>query len=146
MRGGKLRELAHSVAFVDARGRRAAVETNRLRFDDPSRSGPGLVLLCRRHFLGIGGMNSDLLGWGWEGLDLLVRLQLGLQLRLRRIGRVVHLTHDARKRARVPRGRRGGELDNYVSCLTNDRNGILQGTYVRDIQRWARRVRRIRGE
>ena len=89
----ELEELVYSIKLSVRGGREASVETNRVRFSDGSRSAPGIVMLAREHFLEVAGMNSDLQGWGWEDLDLLVSLQLALSLRQQQAGAVVHLTH-----------------------------------------------------
>lgn len=126
-----LEALAQAVGLVTADGRTVWVETNRVRFADASRSGPGLVLLPRAAFLAVDGMNSDLLGWGWEDLDLVARIQLaGVAERLA-MGCVTHLTHGDHQRAGASKG--GSERDNFAVCLANYRLGYHRGTYEDDV-------------
>ena len=135
-----LEEFAHVVQFVAKGGRRAQVETNRVRFDDRSRSGPGLVVLARRHFLEADGMNSDLEGWGWEDLDLLLRLQFLLGLEHRRAGAVTHLTHDDASRSFGGQSQAAREQMNFASCFKNYRAGYFYGTYSDDVRTWGERL------
>jgi len=125
-----VQSLAYAVGLQTADGRTVWVETNRMRFDDGSRSGPGLVLLRRSDFVAVGGMNSDLVGWGWEDLDLVARLQL-TGVERRSLGQVTHLTHDDRRRAGA--STRDSERDNFSVCLANYRLGHLCGTYHDDV-------------
>jgi glycosyl transferase family 7 (putative galactosyltransferase) len=135
-----LREIAYSIELVDHRGRSVRVETNRVRLPDGSRSGPGLVLLARTHFLYVDGMNAELKGWGWEDLDLLARLQLSLGLRQRRVGAVTHLTHDSALRTVDGSTDTGTEQTNLATCLANYSLGHYGGTYRQDIATWRERL------
>jgi glycosyltransferase involved in cell wall biosynthesis len=123
----ELREVSHWVHLVCG-GKRIRLETNRVRPAEGSRSAPGIVFLERRHLLGVGGMNAELEGWGWEDLDLLARLQLGLGLRHLRSGTGIHLTHDRGSTA-GGQGARSTEQGNFARCLVNYGLGNLQGTY-----------------
>lgn len=131
-----LAEIAWSVELVAQGGRKARVETNRVRFRDGSRGGPGLILLEREHFLAVDGMNSDLEGWGWEDLDLVARLQLALGLKRRTEGRAVHLTHGDEVRDLSGRSRGASEQANFAQCLANYRLGHYAGTYGDDVATW----------
>jgi glycosyltransferase involved in cell wall biosynthesis len=135
-----LEEFAHVVRFVARGGRSAQVETNRVRFADGSRSGPGLVVLARRHFLQVDGMNSDLEGWGWEDLDLLLRLQFVLGLEARRAGAVTHLTHGDASRSFGGQSQAAREQMNFASCVKNYRAGYFYGTYADDVRTWGARL------
>lgn len=135
-----LREIAWSVELVGRGGRKARVETNRMRFHDGSRGGPGLILLEREHFLGVDGMNSDLEGWGWEDLDLVARLQLALGLKRRPVGRAVHLSHGDEVRDFAGRSRAASEQENLAVCLANYRLGHFAGTCADDAATWRERV------
>jgi glycosyltransferase involved in cell wall biosynthesis len=136
----QLEEVAQLVRLVAAGGREACVETNRARLRDGSRSAPGLVMLSRQHFVEVDGMNSDLHGWGWEDLDLLVRLQLALGLRQRQAGAAVHLTHGDEVRYFGGRTRAESEQTNFSACLENYRLGHFYGTYADDVATWKERV------
>lgn len=143
-REGRVTELVHSITLAGPDNLRAQVETNRVRFDDGSRSAPGLVALAREHFLQVGGMNSDLEGWGWEDLDLLVRLQFVLRLRHGRAGAAVHLTHGDEARSFNAESRVANEQLNFAMCLENYRVGHFLGTYGDDVRVWGERLAAFR--
>ena len=132
----QLREIAYSIELVGPRNRKVRLETNRVRFYDSSRSGPGLILLTREHFLQVDGMNSELEGWGWEDLDLIARLQLALGLRWHRVGATTHLTHSDELRTFRNYTRAADEEANFSTCLANYSLGHYLGTYSEDIARW----------
>jgi len=135
-----LREVAQIIELVGPRNRKVRLETNRVRFRDASRSGPGLILLAREHFVAVDGMNSDLEGWGWEDLDLLARLQLALRLPRRRWGSVVHLSHgDEVRRFEGPEPA-ANEQRNQAMCLVNYGLGHYQGTWADDVATWSDRI------
>jgi len=135
-----LREVGHILELVGPRNRRIRLETNRARFRDNSRSGPGLLLLAREDFLAVDGMNSDLEGWGWEDLDLLVRLQFALRLPRRSVGSVVHLSHGDEVRSFEGPTPGANEQRNYAMCLANYGFGHYRGTYEDDVAVWTGRI------
>jgi len=93
-----------------------------------TRTGPGLVVVSRRHFIAVQGFNSNLKGWGYEDYDFQLRLQLLLGLKRRTFGRVLHLSH---------RGvvRRGSDYRNRNECFRNYGHGLFLGTYHADVRR-----------
>lgn len=135
-----LEEYTHVVRFIVKGGRRAEAETNRVRFTDGSRSGVGLVVLARRHFIEVGGMNSDLEGWGWEDIDFLLRLQFVSGLEHRRVGAATHLTHDDAKRNLGGQSQAALEQMNFAVCMTNYRAGNFYGSYPEDVRTWGERL------
>lgn len=143
-----LREIAWSIELAGPGRRRVRIETNRLSLRDGSRSGPGLILLEREHFLAVDGMNSDLEGWGWEDLDLVARLQMELGLRRRQAGSVLHLSHGDEVRALCGAERTASERNNFSLCLANYNLGHFLGTYSDDVATWGERIieREIRRE
>jgi glycosyltransferase involved in cell wall biosynthesis len=129
-------ELAYSVEITVPEGRTVRLETNRVRPQEGTRSGPGLVALERRHFLAVNGMNSALGGWGWEDLDLLARLQFELGLRRVAAGRVFHLSHGEEVWVLGGRSRGDSERSNYFTCLGNYASGHFLGTFREDLATW----------
>lgn len=134
-----LTEMAHVIELVDAGGRKITLETNRVRFEDGSRSAPGMILLPRAAFREVGGMNSDLEGWGWEDLDLVARLLFAGYERISS-GSGTHLTHGDEKRALGGSSRPASEARNFQRCLTNYRHGHYLGTYEDDVATWGERL------
>lgn len=138
--GDELTEMAHLFDLVAADGRRVLLETNRIRYGDGTRSGPGLILVNREDFRAVGGLNSDLEGWGWEDLDLVARLGFHLELERRELGTVVHLTHGDEVRDLRGPNRAASEGLNFARCLANYSLGHFLGTYDDDLESLGPRV------
>ncbi|MFO7562934.1 MAG: glycosyltransferase [Enhygromyxa sp.] len=132
--GQGLRAIAHVVELETEAGAIVRVETNRQEFGDQSRGGPGLIILRRADFLAVDGMNSDLLGWGWEDVDLVARLQLTETARRVCLGSALHLSHGDELRAIDAGDRHRSERNNFGVCLANYRLGHLRGTFNDDMQ------------
>jgi predicted glycosyltransferase involved in capsule biosynthesis len=94
-----------------------------------TRSGVGLVLARREHFIGIQGLNSNLRGWGYEDFDFQIRLQLGLGLERVSLGRAQHVSHSPAQSAAVSHSR------NIAIAWRNYSKGKLDGTFDSDIAR-----------
>jgi glycosyltransferase involved in cell wall biosynthesis len=78
--GGNLTTLRHLIELSFADHTTALVETSAINCGNFSRSCPGLLMGKRSWFMDLQGYNSDLKGWGWEDIDVLVRLsRLGYQ-------------------------------------------------------------------
>ncbi|HKY36109.1 MAG TPA: galactosyltransferase-related protein [Polyangiaceae bacterium] len=132
-----LSAVIHTTELEMADGRRVRIETNRRRLNEGCRSAPGIVFVDREQFIEVDGMNSDLTGWGWEDLDLLVRLQLQAGVRIERAGSATHLTHGDDRRCIDGVNRAGNEAWNAAMCLANYGLGHYYGTYGSDCERWA---------
>jgi glycosyltransferase involved in cell wall biosynthesis len=110
----------------------ARIETSQFDFTDGSRSAPGIVLSLRADFLEVNGMNSDLTGWGWEDLDLLVRLQLRTRRPEATAGSGLHLTHNNSLRSSSEPHK--ADYLNFARCITNYKAGYWLGTCSDDIR------------
>lgn len=123
--------------FVLRDGRQIEVITSRISYPGQVRKGTGLLFTRLSHFLAIGGMNSELVGWGWEDNDVIVRLQMVLNLEPRETGTAVHLTHSDAKRF-LSSGMSAAESDeiNFGKCLARYEAGLLQGTLAEDTTSW----------
>ncbi|VAW11247.1 hypothetical protein MNBD_BACTEROID03-1562 [hydrothermal vent metagenome] len=131
---GTVEEIAYSITIRDIKGAEINVETNRINLLDSSRSGPGL-LLCHKHdFLKVGGMNSELQGWGWEDIDIVYRLQ-HLGLVRKRVGNCSHLSHSDKERFLVHESKALNEQINFKMALANYMAGNFLGTYERDVKK-----------
>lgn len=129
-----LASFGRAVEVVGADGRVARAVTNRVHFDDGSRAGPGLVLFARSQFLAVGGMDAHLVGWGWEDVDLLLRLQLVLGVAVVERGSVVHLSHgdDRRVTGGAPTPE-ASEARNFDVAMARYLAGDLLGTGEADV-------------
>lgn len=129
-----LREVAFLIEMTGTSGT-LRIETSRIHLADGSRSAPGLVLVRRRDFLRVGGMNSGLRGWGWEDLDLITRLRTKAGLRHRTFGSVLHISHGDDVRDFAGTTRLESERRNRRACLENYSAGRLTGTFKQDVRR-----------
>jgi glycosyltransferase involved in cell wall biosynthesis len=129
-----LTRVSHVMRLEVEGGRRCDVETSCVNLHRGTRSAPGLITLRREDFVAVGGMNSSLTGWGWEDMDLLVRLRLGLGKQAHKIGTAVHLTHGWRVRSAY------NEPRNRVAAFDNYRAGRWRGSYNADVRAWQARV------
>jgi hypothetical protein len=96
-------------------------------------------MLRKSDFLRVGGMNSELKGWGWEDLDLAIRLQLHLKRKHKQAWKAIHLTHSNASR-NVLSNKYADEYQNANICLANYQMGDFSGTYIKDISYWKNRV------
>lgn len=138
-----LLEIAYFTQFICPRNKSVTLETNRVRFNDGSRSAPGLLLINRHNFISIDGMNSDLQFWGWEDLDIIVRAQLDLGLTHNQMGSVIHLSHDDVVRNLGGLSRNQCEMSNFSLCLSNYARGNFKGTYAKDLKKWKSKITEI---
>jgi len=108
-------------------GRSASIEYSVDRHG--TRSGVGLVLVKKKDFLAVQGLNSNLRGWGYEDFDFQVRLQLGLGLTRISLGKAQHVSHPSAPTAAVSHSR------NIAIAWQNYSKGKLEGTFNNDIDR-----------
>jgi predicted glycosyltransferase involved in capsule biosynthesis len=106
----------------------ATVPTARYDVNKHTRNGIGLLLVRRTHFLEIGGMNSDLRGWGFEDVDVALRLAYLLKLKHQECGWVIH--HDDDRRATI--NRHVSHARNMSLALASYMAGQFSGTYHHD--------------
>jgi GT2 family glycosyltransferase len=117
---------------VHENGRSASIEYSVDKHG--TRSGVGLVLVKRQHFIGVEGLNSNLRGWGYEDFDFQIRLQLGLGLERISLGLAQHVTHPSTATAAVSHAR------NIALAWQNYSQGKLQGTFNSDVDRLKNKV------
>ena len=132
---GAISELGFLTSILLDDGRAVTFETSSRNMQTGARSGPGLAMTRRKHFLAVGGMNSGLVDWGWEDIDLAVRLELGLGLNRRPAGMVRHFTHSSTPNARA------SESQNMARAIAAYHDGVLTGTYSADLAKWESSVR-----
>jgi len=114
--------------LVAENGREATYEYQDRR--DGVRTGPGDVVVRRSDYLAVGGLNSELVGWGFEDYDFQIRLQFELGLERRMFGRLVHLSHAY--------GGGGNTLNvNKSLAMKNYARGDYMGSYEADAEEWA---------
>lgn len=130
---GEIKELAYYIGFKSKTGKEILVETNRMFLSENARSCPGLVILSKPNFIKIGGMNADLVGWGWEDIDLVYRLEFHGIERVKK-GNCIHLSHSDTKRYLIKEDKATNEDLNFKKALANYLIGDFLGTYEEDIE------------
>jgi hypothetical protein len=137
----ELAELTLSLRLKTSNSDVATVETSHISFAEGTRSAPGILLAAREHLIETGGLNSNLLAWGWEDVDLLVRLQLKCRLRHHQTGRGIHISHGDDLRYFGPfNSRAESEQRNSQLCLSRYHSGNLEGTLREDLIAWQRLI------
>jgi hypothetical protein len=136
-----LKEQVSSWRMVSTTGQRATVHF--YTQGDGSRCGSGLLLLKKADLISVGGFNSGLQGWGFEDLDLNIRLQFLAKLRPYAIGETIHLTHGDQVRDVTASSRSENYRLNMMACFENYSQQQLMGTYAQDIETWCSRLREI---
>ncbi len=126
-----LSSVHNIVEFRFADGRKEQVETSGFRKDDASRTGPGILLARRSWLTSIAGYNSSLEGWGWEDIDVILRLQLaGFERRHMGTGR--HLDDHAAASS-LSTARQQSEMRNRSIAYGNYAAGNFMGTLEQDV-------------
>lgn len=127
-----LAAIRHLVALDFIDGRSIEVETAALFNDGNARSGPGILLAQTARLREIGGYNSAFVGWGWEDIDVIVRLQhLGLLRQAHGLG--WHLADEAVGPSHSTK--RDSDMRNRAMALRNYAAGDFLGTLQRDVRR-----------
>lgn len=133
-----LRELIRigDTAFTWSDQTTTRVITSRRGIMQGSRAGSGMLVARKEHLLRINGYNSELRVWGWEDLDVLIRLEKVLGLRRLECGSAIHLTHDDSSRAVRNDTRVTNELENFLLVWSRYARGNFLGTYADDVASW----------
>lgn len=114
------------------------IETGRRFFADGARSSPGLIVLAGDDFREVGGMDSRFERWGWEDLDLIVRLQHVIGRRRVQQGEATHLTHGDELRNLGPGVTRAeSERRNLNFALSKYAAGDWMGTLRSEVEAYA---------
>ncbi|WP_420574471.1 galactosyltransferase-related protein [Kordia sp.] len=130
---GEVKELAYYIGFKGQDGNEVMVETNRMFLSENARSCPALLMMSKANFIKIGGMNADLVGWGWEDIDLVYRLEYHGIKRVKK-GNCIHLSHSDNKRYLIKEDKATNEDLNFKKALANYLIGDFLGTYEEDIE------------
>jgi len=119
------------------------VVRERLDWGSDRRTAPGIMLVQKKHLVSVGGYRSDFLGWGWEDIDVQVRLlRLGLEC-IHIDEEIKHLEHSDDKRdlsgpmTEFKNANRSSVWSAY--CV-----GRFIGTYKTDVDTWQSVISRLR--
>jgi len=103
---------------------------------DGSHGGQGQLLVSREHLVRINGFNSRLATWGFEDVDILIRLQRALRLPHKQLGTAVHLSHGDEARDLGGTDRRLSNRQNAIHAFGNYARGELGGSLHEDVATW----------
>ncbi len=129
---GSIAQFANIIELVLNDQRTVRVETKRSYFDQGARSCPGIMLLKHADLLAVGGFNSLLVGWGWEDIDLHVRLGLVLQRHCAEFGEGIHMSHGNECRHFIGSSPDENNYRNQQICMARYNAGEFLGTYQQD--------------
>jgi glycosyltransferase involved in cell wall biosynthesis len=128
-----LSESIQTLELVWADGKHLAVEFFRIRAADQARGGPGLICVMKDHFVTVQGMNSRLTSWGWEDMDLIIRLQAMMPVQRTLFGEAEHIYHDDSRRNLKGTTRQQSVQSNMALCYRDYEQGKFMGTLNQDI-------------
>ena len=129
--------MSQTTEFTCRDGRIIRFENERIYLDDNSRVGYGQVVVRKEDFQAVGGMNSELQGWGYEDQDLHLRLNAVQGLTVVRVGRATHLTHGDNKRDLTGETKSESHRRNLAIGYDNYARGNFMGTYAADVAQWS---------
>jgi hypothetical protein len=126
-------EVRDSYHWLD--GTVTQVVRARLDCGQDRRAAPGIMLVQKKHLVNVGGYRSDFVGWGWEDIDVHVRLlRLGLEC-VHVDEEIKHLEHGDDKRD-LNGPMREAENANRSRVWQAYCDGNFVGTYKTDVGRW----------
>ncbi|MCF2856400.1 glycosyltransferase family 2 protein [Pseudoalteromonas sp. SMS1] len=108
------------------------VLVNQSSLSNDLRAAPGLLMAKKQHLLAIEGFDSKMTYWGWEDLDLVVRLKAKLNLTQTLTGNATHLTHDDSTRNLGNLNRTQSDHKNFTYCLEKYASAQFLGSLYKD--------------
>jgi glycosyltransferase involved in cell wall biosynthesis len=99
---GVLSGVIFSLTFQFKNAPPLTVESGHHYVEGGGRTGPGVALIARADFEAVGGMDSRFSGWGFEDLDLIIRLQHFLGRTRVHANEALHIPHDDNRRNLSP--------------------------------------------
>ena len=101
------------------------------------------ILVAKENVVKIGGYNSEHQGWGWEDVDIQLRLRHCLSLHHIEMGAATHLSHNDSQRALFGKTRAQCSQRNMALSLLRYSKGDFSGTYLQDAALWRNKVSEI---
>jgi hypothetical protein len=101
-------------------------------------------MVARDHLIAIDGYRSDFVGWGWEDVDVHLRLQRRLRLQpVYAACEVVHLEHGDETRDTSGGAKKAeSSRDNFSRACESYARNDFAGTYRADVRAWESGIRR----
>ncbi len=131
----------NTARFVFRDGRTVSAPTFRSYASDGSRGGQGQLIVAREHLMQVGGYNSQLSGWGYEDVDILVRLQHVLDLQHTQVGQALHLSHGDSVRDLRGTTRAESDYRNFRIASGNYANRRFLGSLPEDLAMYRDHIR-----
>lgn len=119
--------------FVWTNGQETVVPNFRRYFSDGSRGGQGQLLVRKEDLTSIDGYNSELVGWGYEDIDILIRLQRLAGLSHLQMGEAIHLSHDDQRRCIYGVSKSVNNRRNATAAYKRYSIGQFRGTLSADL-------------
>ncbi|WP_196763613.1 glycosyltransferase [Pseudoalteromonas luteoviolacea] len=113
-------------------GKHTEILVNQSTLNNDQRTAPGLVMVKKQHILDVAGFDSKMTYWGWEDLDLIVRLKAKLMLEQSLAGCATHLTHDDTTRNLGEFSKAQSDHQNFSYCLDKYANAHFSGSFLQD--------------
>lgn len=94
MRGANnIVQLGYKIFLKTKDGAKIIITDSEENALDGSRNAHGLLLVKRLDFEKVNGYNKQIVGWGWEDVDIICRLVLYAKLKHILFGTALHITH-----------------------------------------------------
>ena len=126
----------HQIEVFFADGSTICQETFSQDLITATKKSQSQILLNKGHFCDINGFNSEHEGWGWEDIDLQLRMRHSLGLRHLEVGGSIHLSHGDNQRALFGKNRNESSMRNLIASLRRYSRGDFAGTYREDVRQW----------
>ncbi len=146
--GGSLSDIVFRqlTSFMWSDGTETTVENYRHYSTDSSRGGQGQLLTSRQNLVNVNGYSSELEGWGFEDIDILIRLQHLLGLKYLQIGEATHISHGDEERCIASATKSINNRENAARAYRSYAEGLFHGTLTADVKSSRHSVLRIRKE
>jgi len=122
------------IQFSTIDNRLISVKKSHYNYDEGYSQGTGLIALMKEEFIKIGGMDSEIVSWGWEDVDILIRHIFKFDSEIVELGSVKHLTHENNLRNIIRQEKQQSELNNSITCIQKYEEGIFKGSFEKDVQ------------
>jgi hypothetical protein len=141
---GHLKQMRskYQIEFVWSTGEMTSVEAIQMTEPGTGRLISGVVMIAKEHFLRAGGWDSRFSTWGFEDIDLHIRLKHALGLKLIKMGTARHLSHGNDKRALAGNTPAANNQANLLAACERYTKGEFSGTYDEDIGNWGGKAAR----
>lgn len=142
---GHLKETrsTYRLELVRSSGDTTSVDAKSISEPGTRRLISGVVMIAREHFLRAGGWDSRFTTWGFEDIDLHIRLKYSLGLKLVRMGTAQHVSYGNEKRALHGNSPAANSQANLMAACQRYSSLEFSGTYTKDVEAWKDKMDRL---